>query len=109
MMSERVMDAANAWLMTHMLQGVATYGTGYQAKKVGKPVAGKTGTAEIVPKQPFSWFAAMAPGSNPKYVVVAMVEQAGHGSTTAAPVVRRVLEGLFGIKSTQLVAGATVD
>jgi penicillin-binding protein 2 len=73
------------------------------------PVAGKTGTAEVLPKQPYSWFAAMAPAGNPRYVVVAMVEQAGHGSTTAAPVVRRILEGLFGIKSTRLVAGATVD
>jgi penicillin-binding protein 2 len=73
------------------------------------PVAGKTGTAEVRPKQPYSWFAAMAPAGNPRYVVVAMVEQAGHGSTTAAPVVRRILEGLFGIKSTKLVAGATVD
>jgi penicillin-binding protein 1A len=41
---EQLMDPANAWLMTHMLQGVATYGTGYKAKYVGKPVAGKTGT-----------------------------------------------------------------
>jgi penicillin-binding protein 2 len=73
------------------------------------PVAGKTGTAEIRPKQPYSWFAALAPAGNPRYVVIAMVEQAGHGSTTAAPVVRRILEGLFGIKSTKLVAGATVD
>jgi penicillin-binding protein 2 len=74
------------------------------------PVAGKTGTAEIPPnKQPYSWFAAMAPGQHPKYVVVAMVEQAGHGATTAAPVVRRIIEGLFGIKSTKLVAGARVD
>ena len=43
------------------------------------PVAGKTGTAEIVGKQPYSWFAAMAPANNPKYVVVVMVEQGGHG------------------------------
>jgi penicillin-binding protein 1A len=41
---EQLMDPANAWLMTHMLQAVATYGTGYKAKYVGKPVAGKTGT-----------------------------------------------------------------
>jgi penicillin-binding protein 1A len=41
---EQIMDPATAWLMTNMLQGVATYGTGYQAKYVGKPVAGKTGT-----------------------------------------------------------------
>jgi penicillin-binding protein 2 len=81
--------------------------TGFPLGQVS--VAGKTGTAEVRPKQPYSWFAAMAPADNPKYVVVAMVEQAGHGSTTAAPIVRRILEGLFGIKSTRLVAGATVD
>jgi penicillin-binding protein 2 len=63
------------------------------------PVAGKTGTAEVPPKQDYSWFAAMAPADDPKYVVVALIEQGGHGSTTAAPVVRRVLEGLFGIRT----------
>jgi penicillin-binding protein 2 len=74
------------------------------------PVAGKTGTADIPPhSQPYSWFAAMAPAGNPRYVVVAMVEQAGHGSTTAAPVVRRILEGLFGFRPTKLAAGVTVD
>jgi penicillin-binding protein 1A len=41
---EQVVEPANAWLMTHMLQGVATYGTGYKARQVGWPVAGKTGT-----------------------------------------------------------------
>ncbi len=108
----RISKAETAYLR-QSLEGVPVDGTakvafsGFPLSQI--PVAGKTGTAEIVPKQPFSWFAGMAPGSNPKYVVVAMVEQAGHGSTTAAPVVRRVLEGLFGIKSTQLVAGATVD
>jgi penicillin-binding protein 2 len=96
------------------LTGVPEQGTA-QGAFAGFPfgqvsVAGKTGTADIPPnKQPFSWFAAMAPAGGPRYVVVAMVEQAGHGSTTAAPVVRRILEGLFGIKSTKLVTGATVD
>ncbi len=62
------------------------------------PVAGKTGTADVAPpKQPTSWFAAMTPANDPQYVVVAMVEQAGHGSETAAPIVRRILEGLFGL------------
>lgn len=41
---EQLMDPANAFLMTHMLQAVATYGTAFKAKNVGKPVAGKTGT-----------------------------------------------------------------
>ena len=73
------------------------------------PVAGKTGTADIIPQQPYSWFAAMAPVNHPRYVVVCMVEQGGHGSTTAAPIVRRVLEGLFGLRPVPVKAGSTVD
>lgn len=69
------------------------------------PVAAKTGTADIVGKQPYSWFAAMAPANDPKYVVVAMVEQGGHGGTTAAPVVRRILQGLFGLQAGRVTAG----
>jgi hypothetical protein len=38
------------------------------------------------------------------------VEQGGHGSTTAAPMVRRILEGLFGLDTTKrLQAGLAVD
>jgi penicillin-binding protein 2 len=64
------------------------------------PVAGKTGTAQIQGKQDTSWFCAMAPANDPKYVVAVMIEQAGHGATSAAPVVRRILEGLFGLQAT---------
>ena len=96
------------------LTGVTTGGTaaaafvGFPLSSI--PVAGKTGTADILPKQPYSWFAAMAPADNPKYVVVAMVEQGGHGSTTAAPLVRRILDGLFGLQpARKLEAGAVLD
>jgi penicillin-binding protein 2 len=96
------------------LTGVTTRGTasfsfqGFPLDQI--PIAGKTGTADLTGKQPFSWFAAMAPANNPKYVVVAMVEQGGHGSTTAAPMVRRILEGLFGLEPTKrLQAGLSVD
>jgi penicillin-binding protein 2 len=63
-------------------------------------VAGKTGTAEIKaspPKQDYSWFAAMTQGGDQRHVVVVLVEQGGHGSTTAAPVARRIIEGLYGV------------
>jgi penicillin-binding protein 2 len=73
------------------------------------PVAGKTGTADIAGKQPYSWFAAMAPANHPRYVVVAMVEQGGHGATTAAPIARRILEGLFGLPMANLRLGQVVD
>ena len=62
------------------------------------PVAGKTGTAEVANKQPHSWFAAFAPAQEPEFVVVAVVEEGGHGSQVAAPIVRRVLEGLLNLE-----------
>jgi penicillin-binding protein 2 len=95
------------------LRGVVTTGTAAGAfigfPLDAYPIAGKTGTAEIKPKQPFSWFAAMAPAGNPKYVVVSVVEEGGHGSTTSAPVVRRILEGLFGIGPGELQSGGVTD
>lgn len=73
------------------------------------PVAGKTGTAEVAGKQPHSWFAAAAPANHPEFVVVAVVEEGGHGSEVAAPIVRRILEGLFGLEETPFRAGPVAD
>jgi penicillin-binding protein 2 len=64
------------------------------------PIAGKTGTAfRGYPFQDTSWFAGVVPANDPQYVVVAMVEQAGFGSDVAAPIVRKVIEGIYGIES----------
>lgn len=95
------------------LRGVPATGTaasafvGFPLESI--PVAGKTGTAEVAGKQPHSWFAAAAPANDPKYVVVAMVEEGGHGSEVAAPIVRRILEGLFGLGASGFHVGAAVD
>jgi penicillin-binding protein 2 len=63
------------------------------------PVAGKTGTAfRGDDYQDTSWFASMVPADDPKYVVVAMVEQAGFGSDVAAPLVRRMIETMYGVE-----------
>ena len=72
-------------------------------------VAGKTGTAEMRPKQPFAWFAAYAPFDAPAYVVAVMVEEGGGGSQIAAPIARRILEGLFELEETDLDVGAVTD
>jgi penicillin-binding protein 1A len=42
---ERVLSPQNAFLMTHLLEGVIQHGTGQKAKTLGRPVAGKTGTS----------------------------------------------------------------
>lgn len=72
-------------------------------------VASKTGTADINGKQPYAWFASYAPADHPQYVVVVMLEQAGHGGETAAPIARRILEGLFNLPATNIVTGPRTD
>jgi cell division protein FtsI/penicillin-binding protein 2 len=43
-------------------------------------------------------------------VVAVVIEQGGHGATSAAPVVRRILEGLFGLStSSTLNTGSRQD
>ncbi|MDY6875826.1 MAG: penicillin-binding protein 2 [Chloroflexota bacterium] len=63
------------------------------------PVAGKTGTAEVgdPDTEPHSWFAAYAPADNPEIAIVALAENAGEGSTVAAPLVRQVIEAYYGL------------
>jgi penicillin-binding protein 2 len=58
------------------------------------PVAGKTGTAEVGGKQDTSLFTAYAPAENPRYVIAVVLEEAGLGASAAAPVARRILEGI---------------
>ena len=66
------------------------------------PIAAKTGTAEINGKQPYAWFVGYAPSSNPQYVVCVMVEEGGHGGETAAPIARRIFEGLFNLPLSEI-------
>jgi penicillin-binding protein 2 len=70
------------------------------------PVAGKTGTADLPPRAPFAWFASYAPVGDPRYVVVVMVEQGGHGGESAAPVARAIYQKLFGLPVTPVAPGA---
>jgi penicillin-binding protein 2 len=75
-------------------------------------IGGKTGTAEVYGKKDTSWFASwgpVQPGAavgTAKFVVVGMVEQAGLGSSAAAPMVRNVFEGLLGVKGSPALPGA---
>ena len=69
------------------------------------PIAGKTGTAEHVGKADQSWYVALAPYPNPKYVVAVTDEAGGFGAETAAPMARRILAQLLDVKETGVVHG----
>ncbi len=42
----------------------------------------------------------MTEAQGERHVVVVLVEQGGHGSTTAAPISRHIIEGLYGLEYT---------
>ncbi len=69
-------------------------------------VAGKTGTAEKVGEANTAWYASFAPANDPKYVVVVMIHQGGHGGTSAAPAAKMIYNALFNIKG-GTVTGST--
>jgi penicillin-binding protein 2 len=74
---------------------VVADGTGYQAKVDSVIVAGKTGTAQNPHGQDHALFICFAPASRPEIAVAVMVENAGHGSTAAAPIAQKVLQAYF--------------
>jgi penicillin-binding protein 2 len=69
-------------------------------------IAGKTGTAEKgAGRADQSWYVALAPWPDPKYVVAVTDEAGGFGADTAAPMARRILAELFDVNEQQLVQG----
>jgi penicillin-binding protein 1A len=55
---ERVMKPATAYVVTDMMRGVIESGTGREAKKLGRPAAGKTGTTN---DSMDAWFIGFTP------------------------------------------------
>jgi penicillin-binding protein A len=80
---------------------VVDYGTGTAAALPGVQVAGKTGTAELVPnstdpKDANAWFVAFAPADRPRVAVAVMLVGQGAGGDTAAPAARPIIEAALG-------------
>ena len=65
---------------------VVQFGTAARINDDKVRMAGKTGTAQNPHGNEHAWFAGWAPYENPQIAVCALVENAGHGSTYAAPI-----------------------
>ncbi len=107
------------WVVEKVQEGMrraVTHGTlsieqvGFQ--NVDIPVAGKTGTAEYCDEfaaarnlckpgnwPTHAWTVAYAPYENPEIAVVAFVYNGGEGASVAGPIVRRIIEAYFELKS----------
>jgi penicillin-binding protein 2 len=83
-------------------------GTARRATAGKFTAAGKTGTAQVykhsagidsddLPKdeRDHAWFVGYAPADKPRIAFAVVVEHGGHGGSSAAPIVRKVLEVFF--------------
>ncbi len=76
-------------------------GSGRQLDHLGIDAAGKTGTAQFVINNKtgeigeHAWFVTFAPASDPKIVLVVLVEGAGEGHANSVPVARDALQWYF--------------
>lgn len=89
-------------------------GTAFRSRWSDVDISGKTGTAQIVSRKEeetaddqeevadhlkdHAWFVAYAPSEEPKIAVAVIVEHGEHGSSTAAPIAREMIETYLGGK-----------
>lgn len=91
----------NIKIIKDALVDVVKFGTGGAAQVSGVTVAGKTGTAQNPPNPDHAWFAGYAPAENPEIVFCVIVENAGKGSSIAAPIVGELMSKYFELKTTR--------
>ncbi|PIE83467.1 MAG: cell division protein [Candidatus Contendobacter odensis] len=105
--SRRVLSERTTKRIWSMLEkAVSRKGTGFKANVPGYRVAGKTGTVHKVvngrySRRYLSLFAGMAPASNPRLVMVVIIDEprgkTHYGGTVAAPVFSAVMGGALRI------------
>jgi peptidoglycan glycosyltransferase len=99
----RPISAQTAAQITAMMQASVSNGAATNASIENVSVAGKTGTAENGPDEPYTlWFTGFAPAEGEsKYAVTVVVENGGgmgtngYGNLIAAPIARAVLEAVL--------------
>lgn len=87
-------------------------GTAWRARLEQVPIAGKTGTVQVISNSPkgdklperfrdHGWFVAYAPYDNPQLAIAIIGEHSGRGGSTYAPLARKIVEHHFKLPPTQ--------
>jgi len=99
----RPISAQTAGVLTGVLEGVVTHGTGTRAATPGYRVAGKTGTAQKIDPHTGAYsrhllvgsFVGFVPADDPRLAIVVVIDEPkieAWGGVVAAPVFRRIAE-----------------
>ncbi len=100
--SERVFRLeAPKWAYDKVRKGmlrVVEEGTAYYSRIEGFKYGGKTGTAQNPHGKDHSLFIAFAPYDDPTVAMAVIVENAGHGSSAAAPIASKIIKHFFNIQ-----------
>ena len=111
--AKRIFKVSTARKVRKMMEQVIERdGTAYEARVDGYRVAGKTGTVRKAvhggysDKKYFAVFAGMAPATNPRFVIVVMVDEPSteqyYGGLVSAPIFSKVMTGvlrIYGVES----------
>jgi penicillin-binding protein 2 len=118
-----ILTTVKPWVINLVQEGMrmaVTSGTlRVEFEELSVPSAGKTGTAEYCDAVALSknlcipgnwpshaWTVAYAPFDNPEIVVIAFLYNGNEGASVAGPVVKRILEAYFELKSIDAGLGA---
>ncbi len=100
LLSPEITKTVSSWM-----ESVVEHGSGQAVKTPGYRIGGKTGTAQKAeggiykPGSKICSFVATLPMENPRYVVLVVVDEPkgehAYGSTVAAPVAKKIIDGLL--------------
>jgi penicillin-binding protein 2 len=101
--SNRVIREDTAAAMRTLMVSVVEEGSGRTAKPLQGSAGGKTSSAQtgqIVDgkEQVHAWFVGFFPAAQPKYSVAIFVEGGESGEKVAAPIFRKIADGISGLK-----------
>ncbi len=111
-MPKQIFSPKNTQDVLRMMEAVVEFGTGKTAQVEGYRVGGKTGTAQkagtngYIDGANITSFVGIFPIDQPRYVILAVLDEPqganAYGGTTAAPVVKEVIETVAGLENVPL-------